>query len=418
LLTKPPELKAREQQALRDQTITELTPGSLLHNFAALLDFVATRELTPTDKQQLLPLAALEELNARMGQPLKLRLKRAIQKSYPHINGLFLLARATGLLRVVRRDQMARLELDEAALAVWRQLNPVERYFTLLEAYLYHASAEMIGEPGRWLDMPGLLNDCLMVWQRIGEQGIRVPPGKKQDNYIYSAWLYHFALLELFGLIRVKPGKAQAGTGWSIAEIQQTSFGRALMTLVMICAAEKLNRMMEADWEEELEAPRSFNNCQAQFQAYFPDWRRGYALAEQETFQEGVYQFKVNLGKIWRRIVIPGAATLNELSDAILESVDFDNDHLHCFEYKNRFGATARVNHDAMDEPPFSSEVCVGELPLAPGDTLEYTFDFGDNWVFQLMVESIAPPDKKLKRARIIESRGKAPQQYPDLDWD
>jgi hypothetical protein len=56
----------------------------------------------------------------------------------------------------------------------------------------------------------------------------------------------------------------------------------------------------------------------------------------------------------------------------------------------------------------------VGELPLAPGDTLEYTFDFGDNWKFQLALESIAPPDKKLKRARIIESRGKAPQQYPD----
>ena len=62
MLTKPPELKPRAQQALRSQTITELTPGSLLHDFAALLDFVTTRELTATGKQQLLPLAALEEL--------------------------------------------------------------------------------------------------------------------------------------------------------------------------------------------------------------------------------------------------------------------------------------------------------------------------------------------------------------------
>lgn len=417
MLTKPPELEPRALQALRSQAITELTPGSLLHDFAALLDFVATRELTATGKQQLLPLAALEELNSRMAKPLKLSLKRAIQKSYPHINGLFLLARATGLLCVVRRDEATRWRPDEAALAVWQSLNPTERYFTLLEAYLYHASVEMIGERGSWLDTPGLLGDCLMVWQRIGEQGIRVPPGKKQDGYIYNAWLYHFALLELFGLIRVKPGKAQAGAGWRIAEIQQTPFGQALMTLVMICAAESLNRLMKADWEdEEEEPPRSFTNCQAQFQAYFPDWRRGYALPEQETFQEGVFQFKVSLGKIWRRIVIPATATLDELSDAILESVNFDNDHLHCFEYKNRFGVTACVNHDAMDEPPYSSEVRVGELPLAPGDTMEYTFDFGDNWKFQLLLESVAPPDKRLKHARIVESRGKAPQQYPD--WD
>ena len=419
MLTKPPELTPREQEALRAQTIAELTPGSLLHDFAALLDFIATHELTATGKQQLLPLAALDALNARLAQPLQLSLKRAIQKSYPHLNGLFLLARATGLLRVVRREEVARLQLDEAAWAVWQTLNPTERYFTLLEAYLYHASVEMIGERGRWLDTPGLLSDCLMIWQRVSEQGLRVPPGKAQDNYIYSVWLYHYALLELFGLIRVKPGKAQTGAGWSIAEIQQTPFGQAVLTLVMQCSAERLKQLMETDWEEETEAPpRSFTNCQAQFQPYFPEWQRGYVLPEQETFQAGVFQFKVSLGKIWRRIVIPATAPLEELSEAILDSVDFDNDHLHCFEYKNRFGVTARVNHYAMDEPPYSSEVRVGDLPLAPGDALEYTFDFGDNWEFQLALESIAPADKKLKRARVIESHGKAPQQYPDLDWD
>lgn len=390
-----------------------------MHDFAALLDFVATHELAATGQQQLLPLAALAALNARMAQPLQLTLKRPIQKSYPHINGLFLLARATGLLRVVRRNDAALLQLDEAALAIWQTLNPTERYFTLLEAYLYHASVEMIGERGRWLDRPGLQNDCLMIWQRISAQGIRVPPGKAQDNYFYSVWLFHYALLELFGLIRVEPGPL--GKAWSIREIQPTPFGQALMTLVTSCAAEQLNRLLEDDGEDEgedeEEAPvRSFTNCQAQFQTYFPEWQRGYVLPEQEAFQPGVYQFKVSLGKIWRRIVIPASATLDELSSAILQSVNFDNDHLHYFEYKNRFGVTARVNHYAMDEPPYSSEVCVGDLPLAPGDRLEYTFDFGDNWEFQLVLESIAPPDKKLKRARIVVAHGPAPEQY--RTWD
>ena len=132
MLIKSPELKPSAQQALRSQTISELTPGSLLHDFAALLDFVATRELTATGKQQLLPLAALEELNSQMAQPLNLGLKRAVQKSYPHINGLFLLARATGLLRVVRHDETLLWRLDETALSVWQSLNHTEQYFTLV----------------------------------------------------------------------------------------------------------------------------------------------------------------------------------------------------------------------------------------------------------------------------------------------
>jgi hypothetical protein len=414
LLSKAPELQPHEQQTLRAQVITELAPGSLLHDFAALLDFVATQELAATGKQQLLPLASLAALNARMAQPLQLNLKRALQKSYPHINGLFLLARATGLLRVVRRNDAAWLQLDEVALASWQTLNPTERYFTLLEAYLYHASVEMIGEHGRWLDMPGLQSDCLLIWKRISTQGIKVPPGKAQDRYFYSVWLFHYALLELFGLIRVTPGPV--GKVWSINEIQPTPFGQALMTLVVGGAAEHLNRLLEEDedeGEDEAEAlVRSFTNSQALFQTYFSEWQRGYVLPEHEAFQPGVYQFKVSLGKIWRRIVIPAQATLEELSETILKSVRFDNDHLHCFEFKNRFGVTARINHGAMDEPPYSSEVCVGDLPIAPGDSLEYTFDFGDNWEFQLVLESIAPPDNKLKRARIIEARGQAPEQY------
>jgi hypothetical protein len=418
LKSEKPELSEQQQQTLRDQAITELAPGTLLHDFAVLLDFIAANDLVATGLHQLLPLAALPALNSRLANPLTLKLQRPVQKSYPHINGLFLLGRATGLLRVIRQPKAAHLRLDAAAFEAWQPLNPTERYFTLLEAYLLHASPEMIGERGGWRDLPGLGHECKVILERIGAKGIRVPRGKSSNNYVYKVWLHHFALLELFGFVRIKPGPALPGQGWNIAEVQQNPFGQAMMMIIARAQASYFGELFSAEWEDEPEpvAPPEFNRYQADFQPYFPAWQRRYTLADQARFTEGVYQFKVSLGKIWRRIAIPATASLDELSGAILKAVDFDNDHLHCFEYKNRFGVTARVNHPAMDEPPYSHEVRVGDLPLAPGDTMEYIFDFGDNWEFQVLLENIAPPDKKLKRARLLEAKGKAPQQYPD--WE
>ncbi|MGH9837739.1 MAG: plasmid pRiA4b ORF-3 family protein [Blastocatellia bacterium] len=414
------ELSAQQQQLLREQVITDLTPGALLHDFEALMAFVAEHSLPAAGIHQLLPLASLGAFNARMAHPLKLRLQRPIQKSYPHINGLFLLARATGLLRVVREDSEAQFRLDDAALNAWRALNPTERYFTLFEAYLLHASPEMIGERGGWLDQPGLQRELQLVWDRISDEGLRIRQTNSRQRNPYSAWFHHFALLESFGLVRIKLAKQQSGTSWNIAEIRQTPFGQAVMMAAAIGAARLFNQLINVDWDEETgkdwRAPEDFDAYQAEFQPYFPEWQRNFAVAEETRYQAGIFQFKVSLGKAWRRIAIPSGEMLWDLSNAILDSVDFDNDHLHCFEYKNRFAVIQRVNHDAMDAGPFSSEVRIGDLPLAPGDAMTYLFDFGDDWEFQLLLEVIAPPDKKIKRARLLESHGKAPKQYQD--WD
>jgi hypothetical protein len=412
-LMKKPELTAQQQQLLQEQIITPLTPGTLLHDFDAFLTFIAGHSLAATGKQHLLPLSSLDAINARMAHPLALQLKRPMQKSYPHINGLFLLARAAGLLRVRRQDDKSQLMLDTAALDQWHTLNPTEQYFTLFEAYLLHASQEMIGERGGWGSLSGLQVECMSAWRQIGDKGIKISPGKSQDGYIYNVWLHHYTLLEMFGLIRIKPGKPQAGKGWIIAEVGRTPFGEALMSAVLFEEANFLSRLLAGEEDdEEPRSPNHFNQYQELLQPYFPEWQRSFTLEDETTFTPGIFHFKVSLGKAWRRIAIPSEATLDDLSDAILESVDFDNDHLHMFEYKNRFGVTMSVNHYAMEEGPFSGEVRIGDLPLSPGDEMEYTFDFGDNWEFQVLLEEIAPPDKKMKRARILESHGKAPKQY------
>lgn len=139
-------LTPAQERVLREQPITATEPGTILHDFAAFLDFIAAGPVVTTGKNHLLPMASLTALNARMGQPIEVRLKRPIQKSYPHLNGLYLLARATGLLRVGQHAKHAALTLDAQAMATWLALNDTERYFALVEAYLLRTSLEMIGE--------------------------------------------------------------------------------------------------------------------------------------------------------------------------------------------------------------------------------------------------------------------------------
>ncbi len=87
-------LTPEHKQFLQDLVIDESNPGSILRDFETLIDFARNGELQLTAKHQL-PLGALTDINARLTCPIQLGLKRPQQKSYPHIHGLYLVARAS-----------------------------------------------------------------------------------------------------------------------------------------------------------------------------------------------------------------------------------------------------------------------------------------------------------------------------------
>jgi len=49
---------------------------------------------------------------------------------------------------------------------------------------------------------------------------------------------------------------------------------------------------------------------------------------------------------------------------------------------------------------------------------MTYLFDFGDHWEFDVMLECIGAVDRKVKKPRLLETHGKAPEQYPSFDDD
>lgn len=407
-------LSSEYQQTLREQTINEDGPGSVLRDFETLLDFVGERELKVSGLHQLLPMSVLAELNARLSKPLRIHLSRPQQKSYPHINGLYLLLRASGLSLIEVEGKQPLLTLDREALASWRRLNLTERYFTMLEAWLLRGEGEIIGDDR---DPLGPLFKCSTFMEGLPNAGLKVA-GDRQAEQItipYHVGTYNLALLELFGCVSVEEGRPEAGKAWAVARVRRTPFGEALFKLL---SRHRLAAMRLDLDEDELEEAATFGALQPLLQPFFPEWRRNLEIP-QAALVNGIYVFKVSLGaKVWRRIAIPAALPLDDLSHAILRAYNFDDDHLYQFSYRDRFGVTVQVKHPYLEEPPSTDEVAIGEIPLRPGASMEYLFDFGDEWRFDVKLERIDPADGRIKKPKLLEERGKAPPQYPNMEED
>jgi hypothetical protein len=409
-------LSPAQQRALHKRAIGENEPGAVLRDFASLLDFVGAREIVVSGKHQLLPMSLLAELNSRLSRTNQISLRRPQQKSYPYINGLYLLLRASGLSLVEHRGNKQFLLFDDDALRAWHRLNLTERYFTLLGAWLIRARGEILGEDRYPFSE---LSRCQEFVQRIPDVGLRVAGDKQTESIIpFQPGLRNIALLDLFGLISVWHGEPETGKAWSINRIFRTPFGDALFCLLSDLSSDEARLWKpREDRSDEAELYRDF---QSRLQPFFPEWRETLTLPD-TAMRDSLHVFKVSLGKAWRRIAIPGELTLEALSETILDAFDFDNDHLHLFRYRNRFGIFEEVRHPYAEESPSTAEVKVGELPLRPGSMLEYLFDFGDNWLFEVWLEKLEPANPKLRKPMMFEGRGQAPPQYPNLDdeeWD
>lgn len=395
------------QRALREQTIDEHQPGTLLRDFETLLQFVGDEGFETSGKHFLLPMNKLEGLNALTSRPAAHRLQRPQQRSFPHLHGLFLMLRSSGLGLALGAPPNGRLVLDQDVLRCWRDLNPTERYFALLESWLIFGSPEMIGERGGSRACFEWMNN--LAWQLRSVATVVDP---KQRRPLYDVMdLLTAALMELFGWLELEFAQPAAGEGVKVATIRRTAFGDAMVNLLSAA-------FMSHIWLSNAEDERVHRGAlQPIFHPYFPEYQRALIQPE-EPFREGTYTFRVQLGHAWRRIVVPAESTLESLALAILNSVDFDLDHLYCFNLRGRSGRSLRIACPYEAEADYNTdEFTVGDLPLPEGGTMTMLFDYGDCWEFSIKLEQIGPPNTRQKRPKVTAKGGKPPRQYDSDDW-
>jgi hypothetical protein len=120
--------------------------------------------------------------------------------------------------------------------------------------------------------------------------------------------------------------------------------------------------------------------------------RRGKSAAA--PARGAVYQVKVTLQgtspPIWRRLRLPGATTLAQLHQVIQAAFGWEDAHLHAFEVGGR-----RYSHPdfGLEGVADEAKVRLRDLGSRRGARLGYTYDFGDSWEHDLLVEDVLPSD-------------------------
>lgn len=122
-----------------------------------------------------------------------------------------------------------------------------------------------------------------------------------------------------------------------------------------------------------------------------------------------VYQVKVGLRDtkppIWRRLEVPADISLARLHTVIQVAFGWDNSHMHVFETPyGSFGVTdAELGHRA--EAPVTLE----QVAPARNSRLRYTYDFGDDWKHDVVVEKVLDRGETAVPLRCTGGRRAAP---------
>jgi hypothetical protein len=90
---------------------------------------------------------------------------------------------------------------------------------------------------------------------------------------------------------------------------------------------------------------------------------------------------------IWRRIRVPESYSLHQLHRILQLLFGWLDYHLYAFELGDRrFEAP-----DPEAEGEDSNRTTLASLHLAANARLEYTYDFGDEWLHEIVVETVVP---------------------------
>ena len=338
-------------------------PGTILNDVRILLECVGPGGVVTKGHNASFPTEWLPELNAKMGHPVKLRLKRALLRDYPNLAGLFVLLRVMDLLGVRGKRPV----LGPTATGLWQSLNPTEQYFALLEALLFRAQSSALGGEENRREAPGsevvpvFLAQLSDRWRNFSAYDSVSLLGPRGHLPVWSV----FAQQQL-GLIEIRPRpfheeerRDHGGRGWLVGGVRLTPWGEAITWGLLEFLKQEAEELAEtepgasASNEEELEVDDfpddsppelGFGALQPIFQPCVPAWRTVYTPARREA-RRGTHIFKVTLagwrggsGDIWRRLAVPPDISLDGLAGAILAAFKLDEDHAYDFRYRDQRG--------------------------------------------------------------------------------
>jgi hypothetical protein len=111
-----------------------------------------------------------------------------------------------------------------------------------------------------------------------------------------------------------------------------------------------------------------------------------------------IYQLRIALDgvdpPVWRRVLVPGGFTLDRLHRVIQLAMGWGDRHLHVFDIDGMQYAVP--DPDGLLEVRDELEHRLDAV-AAKGARLRYTYDFGDWWEHEIVVEDVVPADPGIR---------------------
>jgi hypothetical protein len=134
--------------------------------------------------------------------------------------------------------------------------------------------------------------------------------------------------------------------------------------------------------------------------------------APREGSSGAAYQIKVQLRgvakpPVWRRLQVPADIGLDRLHEVIQTAMGWENYHMHVFSHGSGEYGLPDPELGHRDE----RKVELSQLLTLPGDEIRYTYDFGDGWQHDIVLEEVLPSGSEVADPFCTAGKGACPPE-------
>ena len=130
-----------------------------------------------------------------------------------------------------------------------------------------------------------------------------------------------------------------------------------------------------------------------------------------------IVQIKVKLlgvskPPVWRELQLRADTRLDQLHEILQAALGWQNFHMHVFTFADEEFGVRDPELGHADE----RKVTLGELTDI-GARFRYTYDFGDDWEHEILVEDLLDPDPETHYPILVASKGACPPEDCGGTW-
>ena len=440
-MTRPPRL-----------TITETEPVPLLRDFKTFIDYIKENQIALTKANSHIPKADVFKLNMLMTNQETKPTKNSDQVAYPLLNFFYHLVLSGRLfIKTIGKGGKKVLEPDDR-LKLYEALTLTEKYFFLLETFWtdinwINAGEFYIKNFTCIYEVPVLV--AYLSSMKPGQRLVLAKTDHISTEYLFLKFSYINLYLSYLGFFEVTPNERMMSEInrrlFFPASVVPTAFGVLMADILTRNRHLPLWNLPFRRYEGEFKAvpgtplPEDSEYREMMFvikdgilrgdkpkllvptrrsktsEPFFKSFVSYFAEDElqktlprlENTFTDGTYVFKVCINKNnWWRIETAGRHTLEDLHLAIQVDMALQELYGYRFFMDGVPWSEESFSCPEEEEGPYTNEVRIGELSLYKGQSILYSFDYGYEWRFDVLVEGIYKDRPLPFKPMLIEKQG------------